>query len=135
MNRLILTLCVLAFTGCAWIGAHQSQLTATAAVVGKRVAAIAASVVLSAAVDQFDASKKQDFLDGLASGFRSYEGMWVTSDDIKAIALAWTPDKSHWNEAAERFAAEWARANPRTSQEAAVFLEAYARSLNGLRVQ
>jgi hypothetical protein len=114
----------------AWWGAHSAAVGKTAQVVAARAASIAGSVVLDAALNSFDKTKKADFLDGLAGGLRSYQGSYVTGGDIEQIVAAWTPEKTHWRALGNGLATEWQAADPRTPREAAKVLEGLAAGLN-----
>jgi hypothetical protein len=125
------------FAGCAtqraWVVGHKSEIAQTAQVIGIRAGKIAASCVLDAAVSQIDRENKQDFLDGLAGEFYRRRLEPINSDDMKAIVKIWTPQKPHWEEMGNEFAALWAQYNPKTQAEVSAFLDAYAKALNDQR--
>lgn len=134
MKLLITSVLALTLSSCAWLESYQTQIQDTAWIVSKRVALIATNIVLHAAVSSYDADTKQDFLDGVSAGFRSLETEEIIkSEDVKAMVTAWTPNKPHWNNLADRFASEWDRLAPKTTAESALFAEAFAKGLNMTR--
>lgn len=133
MKTLAIILTAFLLSSCAWIETHQDAIKTTGGVIAQRAAIIAFNTVLTLATSPRDEAKKQDYLDGLAVAFRSNIGNVLTSGDVKKLAEAWTPEKPHWNDLAERFAVEWERLQPKTSAESARFLEAFAAGLNMTR--
>ena len=124
------------FTGCAvigpWAERNEEGLRATGQFVAQKAGQIALWVLRSA-VSYRDASGKADYVDGLASAFRTIDyrdAVSVTGEDIRKLVAAWTPDKSHWNKAGDRFAELWQAHPPKTRREAEVFIEALAEGLN-----
>ena len=116
----------------AWITEHKPQINATGKLLTAKVTDIVKQVVIPAAISQFDKSKKEDFVNGLAQGFRTYQGTGkvLTSNDIQNIVAVWTPDKSHWEELGTELSELWATANPKTPAEAQKVLEQFAKGLN-----
>jgi len=92
---------LLAFSGCAWISAHQPQIDSTLAVVGQRALSVAENVLISTATDEVDKNFKADFLDSVASGLRANETTIVNSDDVAKIVKIWSPnDGAQWQQLA-----------------------------------
>ena len=138
---LMLTLSI--FTGCEtvkiganktkdWVVTHKPQFQATGKWVVGKVIDIVNQVVIPVAISQLDKSKKQDIVDGLASGFRTYQGTGkvLTSSDIQSIVEIWTPDKSHWEELGLELSDLWAKQNPKNPEEVQKLLEEFAKGLN-----
>ena len=92
---------VFALSGCAWVNAHQSQISATGGIVGDRAAVIAEPVLVGMAVNAADKNHKADFLDSVATGLRQNEASIVNSDDVSRIVKIWSPnDGAHWQQLA-----------------------------------
>ena len=122
--------------GCAglqqWAGDHREGLEASAAFIGKTAMQIGQSVAVGA-VSYRDANNKANYMDGVAQAFRQLDytvALNVTGDEIGKLVRAWTPDRPHWDKAADRFAALWAAYPPQNRREAEIFIEAMACGLN-----
>ena len=90
-----------AFSGCAWVQTHRTQIDGTLSVVGQRALSIAEKVLISAAVDAADKSFKADFLDSVASGLRQNATTIVNSEDVAKIVRIWSPnDGAQWQQLA-----------------------------------
>ena len=116
----------------AWITEHKPEINSTGRLLTAKVTDIVKQVVLPVAISQFDKSKKQDFVNGLAEGFRTYQGSGkvLTGNDIQNIVAIWTPNKSHWEELGTELSDLWKTANPKTPAEAQKVLEQFAKGLN-----
>ena len=98
---LLALLPVFAFSGCAWINTHKTQIDDTLAVVGQRALTVAEQVLISVATDEADQNFKADFLDAVASGLRQNEATIVSADDVAKIVKIWSPnDGAQWKELA-----------------------------------
>lgn len=83
----------------SWTPETKAKASATGSFLAQKAAAIALRTVVSAAVGQADASTKGNYLDSLATGFRSEVS--IDSSDIAQLVQIWTPgDKPHWAELA-----------------------------------
>lgn len=91
-------------SSCAYLSAHKTQLAQTGSYVAQKAASLALQTVVSSAINQADASAKGDYLDSFATGLRTNAAASLSSDDIKAIAQIWTPDKPHWTALADSIA-------------------------------
>lgn len=116
----------------AWITEHKPEINSTGRLITAKVTDIVKQVVIPAAISQFDKSKKEDFINGLAQGFRTYQGSGkvLTGNDIQNIVAIWTPNKSHWEELGTELSDLWTTANPKTPAEAQKVLEQFAKGLN-----
>lgn len=126
----------LIITGCEttrrWVDEHRPGIAATGQFLASQAGKIAAGV-LQNAVSYRDSAGKADYIDGLASAFRSVDytaALEFTGSDIEKLVDAWSPDNPHWGTAANRFAQLWDAHPPRSEKDAAIFVEAVAGGLN-----
>ena len=123
---------VFTLSGCAWMNAHQAQLSATAGVVGDRAAVIAEQVLVGMAVSAADKSHKADFLDSVATGLRQNEASIVNSDDVSRIVKIWSPnDGAQWQQLAGNLGTLTGQAlQAQGNTQSAAIVESLATELN-----